>query len=144
MSLVEHARRELELLGEDEWMKEGMLKTIAAFAEMGHSGGSASIAIPMLNDLLQHKNLTPLTNDPAEWIDQSSLTADGNHLWQSNRNYEAFSLDGGKTYYLLSERDAGVVVNHFAANPDGTPVVVHGPGPQGRSIPLGADKVDPL
>jgi hypothetical protein len=104
MTLVEHARRELERVETDQWFIDGMVKVVAAFAEMGHSGGSASIAIPMLNDLLQFKNLSPLTNDPDEWIDQTELTATpGVQLWQNKRNSEAFSNDGGKTYYLLSE-----------------------------------------
>lgn len=99
-NLVEHAKRELEILGEDPDTIEGMLKVIQAFADMGHSGGSASVAIPQLNALLQFKNLTALTNNPEEWQDVS--TPSGTPMWQSNRNPEAFSLDGGKTYRLLS------------------------------------------
>lgn len=103
-NLVDHARREMERVETDPWFIDGMLKVVAAFAEMGHSGGSASIAIPMLTDLLQYKNLSPLTDDPEEWIDQTALTATPNvSLWQNKRNSEAFSLNRGKTYYLLSE-----------------------------------------
>lgn len=101
-NLVLHARRELELVGEDILTINGLCRVIQAFADMGHSGGSASVAIPMINELLQFKNLTPLTDDPNEWVDQSEYTP-GNPMWQSNRNPEAFSQDGGKTYYLLSE-----------------------------------------
>lgn len=97
MGLVEHARRELALAGNDEAFNHSMIKAVEAFAAYGHSGGSASVAIPMLNDLLQFKNLTPLTDSPYEWMDV------GDNLWQSTRNPEAFSLDRGKTYYLLSE-----------------------------------------
>lgn len=100
-NLVDHARREMELFETDQNFIDGMCKTIQAFADMGHSGGSASIAIPMLNDLLQWKNLSPLTDDPVEWTDQSDVS--GTPLWQNVRNSEAFSEDGGKTYYLLSE-----------------------------------------
>ena len=105
-NLVDHARRELERVESDPWFIDGMLKVVAAFAEMGHSGGSAEIAIPMLNDLLQYKNLSPLTDDPEEWIDQTAMTATPNvSLWQNKRNSEAFSLNRGKTYYLLSENN---------------------------------------
>jgi hypothetical protein len=97
MTLVEHARKELSLVETDEEYIEGLVKVIEAFAEFGHSGGSASIAIPTINTLLQFKPLSPLTNDPSEWIHQ----ADG--VWQSARDSEAFSNDAGKTYYLLSE-----------------------------------------
>lgn len=103
-NLVEHAKRELTRVESDQWFIDGMVKTVQAFADMGHSGGSASIAIPMLNDLLQFKNLSSLTDDPDEWEDRTALTATPDmSLWQNKRNSEAFSLDGGKTYYLLSE-----------------------------------------
>jgi hypothetical protein len=103
-NLVDHARRELELIGEEPWIVEGLLKVVEAFAEMGHSGGSASIAIPMINSLLQFQNLSPLTDDADEWIRHTEEVwgAKGG-VWQNKRNPEAFSNDGGKTYYLLSE-----------------------------------------
>jgi len=97
MGLVEHAKRELALAGNDEDFNECLIKAVEAFAGYGHSGGSASVAIPMLNDLLQFKNLTPLTNRPTEWMNV------GDGVWQSVRNPEAFSKDRGVTYYLLSE-----------------------------------------
>ena len=65
-NLVRHARRELELIGEDPNWVEGYLDVIRAFAKMGHSGGSASVAIPTIHQLLQFKNLSELTNDPEE------------------------------------------------------------------------------
>ncbi len=103
-NLVRHARRELELIGEDpEWI-EGYLNVIKAFAKMGHSGGSASVAIPTINQLLQFKNLSDLTNDPEEWNHVSEeMWGKPGGIWQSARNPEAFSNDGGQTYYLLSE-----------------------------------------
>lgn len=102
-NLVNHARRELELLGEDEDTIIGYLNVIQAFSDMGHSGGSASIAIPVIHELLQFKNLRPLTNDPAEWYHHNAEMAGTDNCWQNIRNGEAFSNDGGKTYYLLSE-----------------------------------------
>ena len=100
-NLVEHARTELALIGEETQTVEGYLKVIQAFADMGHSGGSASVAIPVINELLQFRNLKGLTADPAEWVDVSEQS--GYAMWQSRRNSEAFSEDGGKTYWLLSE-----------------------------------------
>lgn len=96
-NLVDHARKELSLVETDPWIIEGICNVIQAFADMGHSGGSASIVIPMINDLLQYKNLYPLTDDPAEWNEV------GQNMWQNSRNSEAFSTDGGKNYYLISE-----------------------------------------
>lgn len=103
-NLVDHARRELELIGEEPATIDGYLKVVQAFADMGHSGGSASVAIPVLHELFQYKNLRPLTDSPGEWVDH------GNSLWQNTRNGEAFSSDGGKTYWLLSERAASLEV----------------------------------
>lgn len=103
-NLVEHAKRELSYINEDPEIVEGYLKMIQIFADMGHSGGSASVFIPTLNQLLQFKNLTPLTDDPDEWINHTPDMWDGvNGVYQNKRNGEAFSNDGGKTYYLLSE-----------------------------------------
>ena len=96
-NLVDHATRELDLLNEDPWLVEGILKIVQDFAEMGHSGSSAAHTIGVLNQLLQFKNLSPLTDDPREW---THISGD---IWQSTRNAEAFSNDEGKTYYLLSE-----------------------------------------
>lgn len=103
-NMVDHAKRELELIGEDETTIEGYLNVIQAFANMGHSGGSASIAIPVLHELLQQKNLSPLTDNSDEWmfIAEDVWGTEGG-VWQNRRNSEAFSNDGGKSYYLLSE-----------------------------------------
>lgn len=100
-NLVNHAARELELAGVEEDVRPIIIKAIEAFASYGHSGGSASVVIPMIGDLLQFRNLAPLTNNSYEWNDVSDFS--GTPVWQNNRNSEAFSEDGGKTYYLLSE-----------------------------------------
>lgn len=103
-NLVEHAKRELELLGEEKEIIDGYLKVVQAFADMGHSGGSASAAIPIITQLLQFKNLLPLTDGPEEWHHHEAETYGvSEDIWQNKRNGEAFSHDGGKTYYLLSE-----------------------------------------
>lgn len=96
-NLVKHAKSELERIANDEDFNEAIIEAVRGFCKYGHSGGSASVAIPMLNDLLQFKNLTPLTNDASEWNEV------GTDMWQSTRNSEAFSNDRGNTYYLLSE-----------------------------------------
>lgn len=97
-NLVNHARFELELLGEDEATISDYLKVIQAFADAGHSGGSAACAIPIINRLLQFQNIMPLTNDPSEW------NRVGEEMWQNRRRPDAFSRDGGKSYYLLDDK----------------------------------------
>jgi hypothetical protein len=104
MALVEHARRELELCGqyaEDPEYSESIISAVEAFASYGHSGGSASVAREQLHALLGFKTLSPLTSDPAEWIDQSEIS--GTPLWQNRRDPAVFSTDGGKTWYSLDE-----------------------------------------
>lgn len=105
-NLVRHAREELERITEndeydeyDKWWINGMLRVVQAFADMEHSGASASSAISQLNALLRFKPLTPITNDPKEWVEVD----DG--LWQNRRDSEAFSKDGGLTYRLNSSQD---------------------------------------
>lgn len=117
-----HAKRELELINEEPKVIEWYLSVIDAFSKAGHSGASASIAIPVLTALLHFKNLSPLTDDPSEWANHSPEMWDGtNGVWQNYRNGEAFSEDGGKTYTLLSER---------VSNGDGTT----SPGPIHHSL----------
>lgn len=111
-NLVDHARRELELLKEDpEWV-EGYIKVVQAFADMGHSGGSVDVSIEILNQLFQQNNLTELTDNPDEWEFQANekygLSNDEwnngqGGIWQNIRFSQAFSNDGGKTYFVLHE-----------------------------------------
>ena len=103
-NLVRHAARELQLLGEEPTVVLGYLKMIQIFAEMGHSGGSASVFTPTLHRLMDFKNLTPLTDDPDEWVHHTEeVWGEPGGVWQNVRNGEAFSSDGGKTYTLLSD-----------------------------------------
>lgn len=104
MSLVEHARRELTLFGEDPETIDAIASVVQAFADTGPSGGSAPYIIAYLEKLLRFEPLTPLTNDPGEWTDRSDIS--GYPVWQSNRDGRAMSEDGGKTYWLVDEREA--------------------------------------
>ncbi len=109
-----HARRELGLLGEEPDVIECVCKTLRAWSTFGHSGGSHAALVPVLMELLQFHNLTPLTNDPAEWNHISEGTAGQPNLWQSQRNSEAFSNDGGMTYYLVFDNDKVIYTSKAA------------------------------
>lgn len=100
-NLVKHALREMEIANVEDDVRSSVIKMVQAFADYGHSGGSASVVIPMVNRLLQFQPLTPLTDNPREWSDVDSLSPG---TWQSVRQSEAFSHDGGRTYYVLSEQ----------------------------------------
>lgn len=106
-NLFQHAKRELTLLGEDEANIENYLDIIRVFQGQGHSGGSASIFIPTLLNLLNFENLTEITNDPIEWVEV------GENLWQNARNGKLFSEDGGLTY---TSNDDNPVVEYRAKN----------------------------
>lgn len=102
-NLVKHAQRELELIGEDEETIKGLLKVVRAFASMGHSGGSAAVGAAQLARLLAFENLAPLTDNPKEWmLHEPEVWSPP--FWQNRRNSAAFSHDGGRTYYLVTDK----------------------------------------
>lgn len=100
-NLVDHARRELAAINEDPEHTQGILNVVQAFADMRCSGGQASVAIAQITELLEFHNLSPLTDDPEEWYHHEMGSQED--FWQNRRRGEAFSHDGGRTYYLLSE-----------------------------------------
>jgi hypothetical protein len=129
MSLAEHARRELELCGqyaEDPEYSESIIRAVEAFASYGHSGGSAMCAREQLYALLGFKALSPLTSDPAEWIDQSKASG-GTPMWQNRRDSSVFSPDAGQTWYsvehsaALQSALAGALNGQSAENGSDTP-----------------------
>lgn len=68
------------------------------FAEQGHSGLSANITLQLLDELLIKGNtLSPLTNNPDEWMDVTEMS--GYKLHQSKRKFSCFSDDNLNTYY---------------------------------------------
>ncbi len=119
MSLVEHARRELELSGqtaEDPVYAASIVSAVEAFASYGHSGGSAGIAVEQLCRLLRFQTLSPITSDPGAWMDQSEVS--GTPLWQNVRDPAVFSTDGGKTWNDVRDRGeaaAGPLTSYAAA-----------------------------
>lgn len=100
-NLVRHAERELRLAGlfDEDSDYNGMLGAatldiVRVFADQGHSGYSAALVTDLTSRLMRFEPLTPLTSDPAEWME----VTDG--LWQSRREPRAFSHDGGQTWKL--------------------------------------------
>lgn len=106
-----HARRELELIECDQEMIECLVKTAQAFSTYGHSGGSHSVVVEWLHDLLNFKNLSPLTDDPDEWMHVAEEMAGSPEVWQNRRNPEMFSNDGGKTYYWVNDKDRVLITS---------------------------------
>lgn len=105
-NLVDHARRELELIGEEDWIVDSIVRMVEVFASMGHSGGSAYVTRDILCRLLAFEPLAELTDDPGEWEQHPPERWDNESpIWQNRRDSKAFSHDGGKTYWTLEERD---------------------------------------
>lgn len=103
-TLIAHAKYELDLLDQGEKTIEAYLKVIEAFVSMGLNGGSTSVALPLLVSLLQYKPVSVLTDNPDEWLHvPTEFSGVEGGVWQNIRDTQAFSSDGGKTYYHLSE-----------------------------------------
>lgn len=102
-----HFDRELEIMRkqvekDDELIIEPYVDAVKgvcdAFAEEGHSGGSAPMAAGVIAStikaVLGFQILSPLTGDDNEWND-ISMTA-GKKMWQNNRDSAVFKDEDGK------------------------------------------------
>lgn len=103
MSLIEHARRELERAGlfdkDSDYngaIAEAVMALVKTHSEQGHSGMSHAFTLQVFNTVADFKPLTPLTSDPSEWRDVSTMM--GRPCWQNIRSSAVFSSDGGLTW----------------------------------------------
>lgn len=109
--LVRHAETELRLAGLYEkdsdyggMIPENVVAVIRAFASAGHSGGSAALTSEIVCRLMRYKTLTPITSDPAEWMEVSAMCPpDQRPVHQNRRDSAMFSSDGGKTHYSVDD-----------------------------------------
>lgn len=110
MGLRDHAEYELKKAklqaAYGGLVEKAVLELIDVFARQGHSGMSAALVSKLFYDLARYQTLTPITDDPAEWIDRSDFSAEngGKPYWQNKRNSAFFSDDGGKTYTDVYDR----------------------------------------
>ena len=114
--LVDFAKTELAKAGlfdkdsdYDGMIGQSVMALMKVFANQGHSGFSAQLTRAVFDKLVNFKPLSPLTNDSKEWNiiegDDPRNPPNTPTCWQSRRNPEAFSEDGGKMYYLLSDME---------------------------------------
>jgi len=117
-NLYQHALSELRYAGFYDkdadyggMIPQAVLEIMEVFCKQGHSGGSASIVIAILEKILRWENLTPISDSKEEWMslqEEGPLTGwykDMDPCWQSRRNPSLFSKDGGKTYYNVDDKD---------------------------------------
>lgn len=95
MALVEFARDELTRAGlfdkDSDYggmMGEAVMKMIEQFADEGHSGFSAGMAISAFERLAKFEPLTPLTGDDDEWVEVG--TQNSKPLYQNKRCAHVF------------------------------------------------------
>lgn len=92
MSLIEFARRELQLLGYDAEDAAAMLDILRIFFDRWDSGGAVHVVAPHLLRLINGQPLTPLTGDDDEWMEV------GDGVYQNVRCSTVFKKTGGKPY----------------------------------------------
>jgi hypothetical protein len=97
--LSKHAIGELSLIKEDPKIILWYVSVIEAFNIMQLTPEASDHCVATLTQLLRYGNLAPLTDEPKEWIQI------GDELWQSIRNRDAFSNNGGNTYKLYSQNN---------------------------------------
>ncbi|MET4106034.1 hypothetical protein [Hymenobacter sp. UYP22] len=107
-NLVLHARAEMKAAGlwnEDAdyggEVANAVLQLVQVLSYQGHSGGSHAQTLALFEKLARFQPLGPLTNDPAEWMEVVGQVGGTQLLWQNRRQPDAFSTDGGKTFYTL-------------------------------------------
>lgn len=95
MSLKEFARDEMQRAGlfdkgsdYDGMMGEAVMKMIDVFADEGHSGFSANMAISIFEKVARFEPLTPLTGADDEWMEIG--TQNGGPLFQNKRCSHVF------------------------------------------------------
>jgi hypothetical protein len=97
--LSKHAIGELSLIKEDTKIILWYVSVIEAFNIMQLEPEASDHCVATLTQLLRYGNLAPLTDEPREWVQI------GDELWQSIRNRDAFSNNGGTTYKLYSQNN---------------------------------------
>jgi len=102
-NLVEHAERELAVIGLDDpendfyhgMTRKAVMEIVTVFAKQGHSGMSASLVVGMVEKLLRYEPLAPLTGEESEW---TQLDYDSHMAAQNKRCSHVFKRADGTAY----------------------------------------------
>lgn len=117
-NLVEHAEKEMRKAGlysaDSDYsgmIPDAVMALVKPFAEARHSGSSAMLTLEIFNRVARFKTLSPVTNDPEEWMEigRDMLPPAQKDLWQNRRDSSCFSEDGGKTYYSIDSENREII-----------------------------------
>ena len=114
-NFTDHCEQELQRAGllspESDYggmLGQSVLRLAKTFSDEDHSGFSAASALRIFERLARWQTLTPLTNDPGEWLELDNTMADRRipdiPVFQSRRQPSCFSDDGLRTYYDLDQK----------------------------------------
>lgn len=99
MSLESFAKEELERAGlfdkDSDYggmMGEAVMKMVKVFADEGHSGYSAGLAVSIFEKVARFEPLTPLTGEDDEWMEV------GKGVHQNRRYSSVFKRADGSAY----------------------------------------------
>ena len=92
-ALSDHVNAELALTDLTEEAKVSIRLICSLYDGYGYFRRTDDNVQDLIHDLVKFKNLTPLTDDPDEWVQVAD------NIWKNKRRGDAFSLNGGKTYY---------------------------------------------
>jgi hypothetical protein len=108
MSLIEHAKTELQIAGlfdkegdfYDGMTGKAVMELIEVFAKQGHSGMSAPYVISIFEKVANFKPLIGITGKDEEWGAVRDLGVGGS--WYQNKRCSAIFKDGkdGRPYYI--------------------------------------------
>lgn len=98
-NLEAHAKREMEIAGlfgkdsaYDGMIAEAVMKMVKVFADEGHSGASAPMAMRIFEKVAMFEPLTPLTGEDSEWNEV------GPGVFQNNRCSHVFKDEKSGAY----------------------------------------------
>ena len=97
--MSKHAIVELSLIKEEPKIVLWYVSILEAYNAMNLTEEASDHCLQTLTRLIRYENLAPLTDEPMEWV----KVADD--IWQSIRNYDAYSNNGGETFKLHSENN---------------------------------------
>ena len=100
-NLEMHAKKEMEIAGlfdkDSDYggmLGDAVMKMIKVFADEGHSGFSAGMAVSVFEKVAKFEPLTPLTGADDEWMDIAEY-GDGSMCWQNIRCSHVFKDKDG-------------------------------------------------